>query len=324
MTTGQTGLVGERWTSRPDDDELRRALTRLDPDLGSLPIRTNPSVDQPNRFFWGGSAWLGERYVVKYSWANERADRVLREARLLDRMRSLGPDLPVPRVVGFRDDPALFVSEGVAGGPLSWEMASALDPGQLGHVADRLGSFMAELHGLDPVDLLDGLHDVVPHAQSTTDLLRERYPRLVDDRRSELVLGWCDWVDDALDPATAPSDVVVHGDLHGHNQVWDPEALELRLVVDFGECGLRDPHFDFRYLPGNAATLDLVHAVVAAYERESGCRLDLDRIKGWQILTHLGDALWRTEAGVELPGGGDASTWVDDLERRLAQFASGA
>jgi aminoglycoside phosphotransferase (APT) family kinase protein len=312
--------MGEWWTSRPDEEELRRALTRVAPDLASLPMRVNPSVEQQNDFFWGGSAWLDDRYVMKFAWSEARAERVGREALLLGRMQRIAPQLPVPRVLLSSEEPAFFVSAAVAGGPLSWEMASALRGGQLGEVAGRLGAFLAQLHALDPEELLDGLATVVPHAQSTTDLLRDRYPRLVDEQRERLVLGWCDWVDEALDGSTAPTDVLVHGDFHGHNQVWDPDTLALRSVVDFGECGLRDPHFDFRYLPGNADSLELVRAVVDAYTRESGRTLSLDRITGWQVLTHLGDALWRTEAGVDLPGGGDATTWVDDLERRLGSL----
>ena len=43
----------------------------------------------------------------------------------------------------------------------------------------------------------------------------------------------------------------------------------------------------------------------------------------WHVLTVLGDALWRTEARVALPGGGDASTYVDDLSSRLDALGLG-
>lgn len=51
-------------------------------------------------------------------------------------------------------------------------------------------------------------------------------------------------------------------------------------------------------------------AVMDAYERLSGRRPSTERIMAWHILTALGDALWRTEAGVALPGGGTATTYV--------------
>jgi aminoglycoside phosphotransferase (APT) family kinase protein len=310
------------WTSDPGESGLRDALRRVAPELASLPMRINPRPSQPNPLFWNGSAWLGDRFVVKYAWSEIRAERLMREVTLLDRLRAQSPPLPVPEVVVRSEDPAFFVTIAAPGGPLTWEMASALAPGQREAVADQLGGFMARLHTLDRRTILGGLPTVVPHAQSTTGLLRERYPRIVDEARGPKVLAWCDWVDDVLDDGAAHPDVVVHGDLHGHNQVWDPDTLGLSLVVDFGECGLRDPHFDFRYLPGNAATLALVRAVAEAYTRESGLELRMERIMAWQVLTHLGDALWRTEARVELPGGGDATSWVDDLERRLEAFGT--
>lgn len=38
----------------------------------------------------------------------------------------------------------------------------------------------------------------------------------------------------------------------------------------------------------------------------------------WHVLTALGDALWRTEGGVALPGGGTATTYIDRLSLELA------
>jgi aminoglycoside phosphotransferase (APT) family kinase protein len=100
--------------------------------------------------------------------------------------------------------------------------------------------------------------------------------------------------------------------------VWNQASSTLVAIVDFEESGIADPHFDLRYLPGNARTVDLVLDVASAYERLSGRHLALDRVMAWNVLNILGDALWRTEAGVALPGGGGtAATWVDDLAIRL-------
>ena len=51
--------------------------------------------------------------------------------------------------------------------------------------------------------------------------------------------------------------------------------------------------------------------------------LAIERVMAWHGLTVLGDALWRTEAGVALPGGGGATSWVDDLARRLDMLQLG-
>ena len=51
--------------------------------------------------------------------------------------------------------------------------------------------------------------------------------------------------------------------------------------------------------------------------------MSIDRVMAWNVLTVLGDALWRTEAGVALPGGGNAASWVDDLDKRLKALRLG-
>jgi aminoglycoside phosphotransferase (APT) family kinase protein len=145
---------------------------------------------------------------------------------------------------------------------------------------------------------------VHPTAQADKEHLRARFPRLVDNGRAASVMGWCDWADRVLDGPQAQPGVVVHGDLHGYNQVWDLASASLLAVVDFEESGVADRRFDPRYLPSNSRGPGLVLAAMAAYERLSGQRLAIERIMARHILTALGDALWRTEAGNALPGGG--------------------
>ena len=124
---------------------------------------------------------------------------------------------------------------------------------------------------------------------------------------------------DAVLGGPRPSDVLVHGDLHGHNQLWDLQTPALRAVVDFDISGPRDAEFDFRYLLSQAPGSDLFAAVTSDYRAQSGRVLDLDRVMAWHIRTVLGDALWRSEAGVALPGGGDPSSWVDELLQRMLE-----
>jgi hypothetical protein len=114
--------------------------------------------------------------------------------------------------------------------------------------------------------------------------------------------------------------VLVHGDFHGHNQLWDLAIPRWRAVVDFDIAGPRDPEFDFRYLPSQTPDSALFLAAVRHYQKRTARTLDLDRVMAWHLRTVLGDALWRSEAGVALPGGGDPSTWVDDLKRRLCKL----
>jgi aminoglycoside phosphotransferase (APT) family kinase protein len=58
-------------------------------------------------------------------------------------------------------------------------------------------------------------------------------------------MGWCDWSDAVL--AAAGPAVLVYGDLHGDNQVWEVGAL--RLMVDLETVGAAEPEYDLRHFP---------------------------------------------------------------------------
>lgn len=82
-------------------------------------------------------------------------------------------------------------------------------------------------------------------------------------------------------------------------------------------AGPADAEYDLRYLPPMEPTLALVEAVRERYEGFSGTTLAMSRIMAWNVRTALGDALWRSEAGIPLPGGSTPTSYVDDLEKKL-------
>jgi hypothetical protein len=45
-------------------------------------------------------------------------------------------------------------------------------------------------------------------------------------------------------------------------------------------------------------------------------------VLAWHIRTVLGDALWRSQTGVALPGGGTVDRWIELLEERIARLAA--
>lgn len=299
---------------------MRDALARVAPDLADGSMVVTPKAEQPNPLYWSGSAIVDGAFVVKFAWAEEPARRVWREGVLLQRLAATDPDLPIPRVVQVSQQPALTITEMEAGDPLSWEWANERDHAEAETLGSAIGAFVARLHAVPAAPVLAGLPPYAPRPQADTSRLRARYPALVDDHRAEMVRGWCDWVDHALSPRTTDADVLVHGDLHGYNQLWNQASLHLTLVLDFETAGLAEAEFDFRYLPGNCRTPQFTLAAIDAYEKQVHQSIDLRRVLAWNVRTHLGDALWRTEAHVPLPGGGDAATWVDDLARRLHEF----
>jgi hypothetical protein len=58
-------------------------------------------------------------------------------------------------------------------------------------------------------------------------------------------MRWCDWSDAVL--ASPGPAVLVHGDLHGNNQVWDHDTL--RLMVDLETAGAAEPEYGLRHFP---------------------------------------------------------------------------
>jgi len=181
------------------------------------------------------------------------------------------------------------------------------------------GDLAAVLAGLHDPDVLTAVSEAIgtlpePIAHASTDTLRARFGALIRSDQRDRVLTWCDWADQAL--ASPGRTVLVHGDLHGDNHLWDRGSLRLRLVVDWETAGAGEPEFDLRCLPGDCG-IELFTATVAAYERMSGTTLNMDRIMAWHLRTVLGDALWRAEAGVALPDHRTPAQRVDDLDARF-------
>lgn len=306
------------WLDSPAPEQLRSAIGHLMPELRHRSLVLHDRVVTSDPRFFQGSAILDGAYVVKFAWSEPPARRIVHEGRVLAVLAKARRHLAVPRLVATSTDPALLVTELVRGEPLSWEAANEVSGKRRLRLVEGLAGFLAGLH--DGVTFLAAQEDGIvlerPVPQATTNDIRTRLGRFVERSQLALVDQWCDWVDETL---AEPSDIsMLHGDLHGHNVVWDPPSGALRLVADFETAGAGDPAFDFRYLPGQAETVDFFHDVARRYEQMSERALDLRRVMAWHIRTVLGDALWRTEANVPLPGGGGtASSWVDELQVRM-------
>jgi aminoglycoside phosphotransferase (APT) family kinase protein len=306
------------WLATPSLDELRLAVDQVMPDLADRPLVLNNRIVTTNPRYFQGSAVLGSGYVVKFAWSESAARRIAHEGQLLVALAETDLKLAVPAVVAAAATPALLITQLVPGEPLSWEAANGLSGQRRHRLVDDLAHFLGRLH--DPITL-EAVGDAAvgpetPEAQATTDELRDRFGSYVSPSQRPIVEEWCDWVDDIL--AEGGDTALVQGDLHGHNLVCDPTSGALRLVADFETAGLGDPAFDFRYLPGQAETGRLFLEIRHRYQQVTGRAVDLPRVMAWHIRTVLGDALWRTEAGVSLPGsGGTVSSWVNELQGRM-------
>jgi aminoglycoside phosphotransferase (APT) family kinase protein len=307
-----------RWLADPSESSVRQAVAAAAPRLANARIELSPDIDTSNPEWSSSTAILDGSFVVKFAWSEPGATRVFREALVLETLGRVVPELPIPRAAGVSTDPVAFVTPLVPGTPLGFDDVRRCSWDDRAAIADGLASFLATLHQSLVLDAVRAAVPslVAPHPQGATEAIRERLPRFLDRRRAELVLGWCDWVDEILG-GPAPQPVLAHGDLHGFNQVWRRGSWTLLLVADFEVAGPADPEYDFRYFPSQEPTLGLVTAVRETYMSLTGRAIDMQRVLAWHIRTALGDALWRSDAGVPLPGGGTPATYVDDIESKL-------
>jgi aminoglycoside phosphotransferase (APT) family kinase protein len=298
----------------PSEHALRAALRKAAPALAGAAMdlyRLRDNVPLPDR---RGSAILDGTYVVKFAWSEPAAQSIVQETRVLRALAAR--KLPVPRPLVTRRSAALLIYRRIEGVPLTWERACALPAGTARRLSGSLARVMAALHSSTGVVRSVGLRLGPPKPQwDTRRMRRDLVPRL-DGRRAVWTEALVRRVEEALVSPGAEL-VLLHGDLHGWNLVLDPALDRVAGVLDLEEAAIGDHHFDFRYLPTQDATLTLLHLVIREYERETDRRVRLERVMAWHSLTDLGDALWRTEQGVEVVDG-PLPRRVDGLRRRLA------
>lgn len=302
-------------------DEVRAALRKVAPQLADGRIELHDSwIDTGNPQWSRSTAFVDGTWVVKFTWSEPAAEKLVREAATIAVLGSVADGPPVAPLLVASSDPALFIAPFQPGRPLAFEITGQLDPGAKRRIGEELGRTLAALHRPETLAAVDeaGLALPPPTPQADTASLRERLAPLLDGERAALVRRWCDWVDAVLAAPTEP--VLLHGDFHGYNVVFDDTWRVVR-VLDLEEASVGDPHYDFRYLPAQEPTVTLLRHTVEAYERASGSALDLRRVMAWHVRTVCGDALWRTEAEVPLPAGGNPASWIDELAQRFDDLA---
>jgi aminoglycoside phosphotransferase (APT) family kinase protein len=221
----------------------------------------------------------------------------------------------MPTVEAASEAPLLIVTRRVQGEPCWGEILH--DPA----VARAVAAVLADLH--DPAVLAAVVGQEVelpdPQPQASTDAIRSRLGRYLPPAHMELVHRWCDWTD-RVQARAAGERVILHGDLHGYNLLVGDRSV--RCVLDYDAVSVGDHHYDFRYLPGIESSIRFLVAVVDEYERRSGRTVEPAPLLGWHIRTVLGDALWRSEAGVSLPGGGTVAEWIEQMQLRITRLAA--
>ncbi|HYV77470.1 MAG TPA: hypothetical protein VE979_05045, partial [Streptosporangiaceae bacterium] len=72
--------------------------------------------------------------------------------------------------------------------------------------------------------------------------------------------------------------------------------------------------------PDMGPGVELLTAVIRHYEQITGRHLSTDRVMAWHLRTVLGDALWRSEAGIPLTDHRTPPERVDDLAARFTML----
>jgi thiamine kinase-like enzyme len=298
-----------RWLSGPSPSAVAEALQAVAPKLSEMAVDIPDLTARDDPQWRSSSAALGEDFFVKFAWSGPAARRVLHQIRILEAL-TREPAVPfLPEVVATGTDPLILVTRRVRGSSLF----RVVDSINRDHAGMQIARFLAVLHGEETWRRVEAVTGVVPawYPLVTTSALRERFGRWVTPEQQRKVVRWCDWADEVL--AEPRSRVLVHGDLHGDNQVWHDG--ELKAVLDFENAGAGEPEYELRAFPGPGMGpgLELLTAVIRHYARIADRELSVEHIMAWHLRQSLGDALWRSEAGLPLPDHRSPGEWVTDI-----------
>jgi aminoglycoside phosphotransferase (APT) family kinase protein len=302
-----------RWLCDPSPASVAEALLAVAPQLSGLVVDIPDLAGRRDPEFRSSSAALGRDFFVKFAWSEPAARRLLHQIRVLEALAG-EPAVPfLPEVAASGTDPPILVTRRVRGSSLFRVVGSS----DREYAGMQIARFLAALHGDEARGRVEAVAGAVPawYPLVTTGALRERFGRWVTPEQQRKVVRWCDAADEIL--AGPRPRVLVHGDLHGDNQVW--RGGELKAVLDFENAGAGEPEYDLRAFPGPGMGpgLELLSAVTRHYERIAGRALSAERLMAWHLRQALGDALWRSEAGIALPDHRTPGEWVADIAARF-------
>jgi aminoglycoside phosphotransferase (APT) family kinase protein len=311
-----------RWLADGRPATVVAALAAVAPELAAGPVVVSAETEGASEdpIYWSSTAVAGGRFVVKFAWSQAAGLGLEREIILLTELGRDGLVPYLPEVMAASIDPLLLVTRRVPGQSL-FAVADPIGVAGRRRAGEQLAEFLAALHGPDARFRATAALGSWPSPQLavSTEALRAGLGRWIEPARWPDVLRWCDWADAVLTGRGSP-DVLVHGDLHGDNQVWQHDRLAA--VIDFGSAGLAEPEYDLRTFPGPGLgpDLEVLTATVRHYQQLTGRPLAMDRIMAWHLRAALGDILWRREAGLPLPDHRPVAAWIDDLTWRFREL----
>jgi len=163
-------------------------------------------------------------------------------------MAFLGPKLPftIPKPVKWVD--GVLVYPYIVGEIFVRDAWARADEDKKQGYADQLGSFLFELHTIDPGEMNWDVLD--SYAPVTKETWVEIHDRVISQIYPLLLSHQIEWIENLFYPAlTKPGffdfdPAVVHGDLAPYHILYNPDEERLTAVIDFGVAGLGDPATD--------------------------------------------------------------------------------
>ena len=219
---------------------------------------------------------VDDRLIFKFPKDEVARAALLKEAALLKIIRR-AVRLPVPELSIHEGPPIFSRHEKLKGGYLLPDLYASLTETSRARLGAALGAFYRDLHALDLKRMISGGATRVMPWQSLEAIRRKAVPLLPQELRA-----WAAAAADAFERLPPDPHGLTYGffDGHGWNMAFDAECGRLNGVYDFADSGIGPVHQEFIY--SNFIAPDLTRRIIAAYEAESGRRIDRRRV---EILT---------------------------------------
>lgn len=250
----------------PAFSALHALIVEHCPDLSDAPVVWHTSG------YDSLAADVADRWIFKFPRRATAAARLALEARLLGVIRP-SVIMTVPDMTCFAGPPLFTRHRKIPGGPITpdtyaWMPARARD-----QLADDLGRFYAELHGIDRQSLETRGATAVEAWLPPDETLRRTHPLLSPALRSFATDVVDRWQRQGADPL---GETYGFFDGHGGNMAFDADARRLAGVFDFGDSGTGALHQEFIY--SNFIARELTDGIITAYEHHTTRAIDRDRV----------------------------------------------
>lgn len=259
-------------------DQCSAAITRACPELAGSEFRMLAEG-------WHSTAIeVDGRLVFKFPKDDGAAQALMREVAVLAVVRPR-VSLPVPELRIFPGPPVFSRHDKLHGDHLLSDGYGRLPEAARDRLGATLGRFYAELHAIDAESLAAAGALPIESWQSPDAVRATALPALdasLRDRAASIVAAF-----ERLGPDPYGT---TYGffDGHGWNMAFDHQQGRLNGIYDFADSGFGPLHQEFVY--ASLVSPDLARRIVAAYEAETGKRLDRHRIAiltGYHRLSEL-------------------------------------